>query len=415
MIIPSIDLSGGKVVQWRQGREPILERRDAEALARRFGRYGEVALIDLDAAVGGGENTELIRRLCALTPCRVGGGIRTVEAGRQMLKFGARRIIISTKATPDFLSSFPRSQVMAAVDVKGTEVVDHGWQRVIESSPGERISALAPYVSGFVYTMVDREGTLQGADMERFRGIAQLSDLPITVAGGVTTVEEVAELDKLGLDCQVGMAIYTERMALTDAFVQCIDFEKGAGVVPALVSDSAGRIRMQGWMNHEALKSTLDCGSVHFWSRTRKCIWRKGDKSGNVLEVRTVRADCDRDSIHVIADPRGPTCHTGRLSCFGDDAFALGDLESVLLDRVQRPFEGSWTSRLAHEPELLRAKLLEEAAELAAAVGEDEIAHEAGDLLYHTMALLAVRGVSWSRVLSELNARQEPQARRATP
>jgi phosphoribosylformimino-5-aminoimidazole carboxamide ribotide isomerase len=407
MIIPSIDLSHGKVVQWRQGREPVLERDDPYTLAQVFARHGEIAVIDLDAALGCGENSDIIRRLCKIAPCRVGGGIRTIETGRRLLRAGARRIIVGTQATPQFLSNFHPSHVLAALDERGGEVVDHGWQNSTGHHAIEQMAVLRQHVSGFVYTMVDREGMLSGADIDRFREVSDASDLPVTVAGGISSVSEVVELAKLGIDCQVGMALYTGRIDLTDATVACVDFRKSNGLVPAIVCDKAGRVRMQAWMNPEALYATLHTGKVHFWSRSRACLWRKGDTSGHSLDLRTLRLDCDRDSIQIVADTHGPTCHRMTQSCFGNDNFHLLDLEEVLHDRIANFPPGSWTSRLASDPALLRTKLIEEAGELAAARGEEEIGHEAADLLYHLMATLAARDVPWSRVISELNARRQ--------
>lgn len=406
MIIPSIDLSRGKVVQWRRGREAILERADAEALARRFGRHGPVAVIDLDAALGTGDNTGLVARLCGIAPCRVGGGIRTEEKARRLIAAGADRLIIGTRAHPDFLSRFPRSKLLAALDEDEGELVDHGWRRKTGRTLLDRVRELSPYVSGFVYTTVDREGTLAGADMVRFRAAASTTSLPLTVAGGVSSMDEVLELERKGIDCQVGMALYAGKIDLTEAFLRCVCFDVDKGLVPCVVRDAAGRVRVQAWMNEEALDATLRTGKVHFWSRRRNSLWRKGESSGNELRAKTVRPDCDRDALLVVADAGGPTCHDGRLSCFSDEGFALVDLESALRGRLRDGQGDSWTRRLCASKRALRDKLLEEASELAEARGEGEIAHEAADLLYHLMVSLAREGVPFSRVLNELDSRR---------
>lgn len=406
MIIPSLDISNGKVVQWRRGREPVLERDDPENLARCFGRHGEVAVIDLDAALGKGENTELVCRLCRIAPCRVGGGIRTVEHARYLLKAGARRLIIGTRATPDFLSRFPRSMILAALDEYDGELVDQGWRRHRGISATHRIDQLRPYVSGFVYTTVDREGTLCGADFKRFRFFAKTAGIPVTAAGGVASIRDVVKLDRMGMDCQVGLALYTGKIDLTEAFVQCVQWGDEEELIPVVVRDLAGRTRMLAYTNPEALRATLRTGQAHFWSRSRGQLWRKGEESGNVLHVHTVRPDCDRDALLMVARPSGPTCHLGKNSCFDDDTFTLFDLEEVLRERILSGPENSWTRYLSQNPHLLQEKLLEEAGELAEANEENDIVHEAADLLYHAMTWLAVRGVSLSRILSELNGRR---------
>src|SRR5207244_1029960 len=171
MIIPSIDLMGGKAVQLRQGKEKVLERDDVLALAERFSRVGEIAVIDLDAALGTGENRALVRKLCRRFPCRVGGGIRTVDEGRALLKAGAERVIIGTAAKPEFLKGFKPEHVIVAVDEKAGEVVDQGWRRGTGESALDRVHALAPLCSGFLYTVVDKEGMLEGTSLERVKAV----------------------------------------------------------------------------------------------------------------------------------------------------------------------------------------------------------------------------------------------------
>lgn len=406
MIVPSIDLMGGRVVQLRQGREKVLEGGDPEELAQRFARYGEVAVIDLDAALGQGDNESLIRRLCSLAPCRVGGGIRTVEKGKALLRAGARKIIIGTRATPDFLQQFPASKLLAALDEDAGEIVDRGWRHKTGQRAIGRAAELAPFVSGFLHTLVDQEGTLRGADLARFQAFMAVAGRPVTVAGGIATVDEVVALDRLGADCQVGMAIYTGQLDLTQAFIQCMDFAKGAGLLPAAIRDTAGRMRMLGYMNEEALGKTLQSGLVTLWSRSKARLWQKGEQSGNTLKALTVRPDCDRDALLVVAAPEGPTCHKGTISCFGDSDFALSDLEAVINRRIQQQTAGSYTARLAADPALIRAKLIEESQEITEAPDQAAIIHEAADMLYHLLVLLASEDISLDRVIHELDGRR---------
>lgn len=407
MIIPCIDISEGQAVQWRQGREPLLELGDPVRLAERFGRFGEIAVVDLDAALGRGDNFVLIERLCKVASCRVGGGLRTVEAGRRMLKAGARRIIVGTQAVPDFLTQFPASCVLAAIDVDGETVVDHGWRNQTAENVERRIARLAPFVSGFVYTAVDREGTGMGAEMDRFERVARLSPVPVAVAGGIVSADEVVALDRLGIDCHVGLALHTGEVNLVDAFVACVDFDKGGGLVPAMMCDLEGRLLMQAWMNPEALRRSLESGDVYFWSRSRERLWRKGGTSGQTFCLLTVRPDCDRDSLQVVVDSRNSACHRGTMSCFGDDRFRIEDLERFLSVRASAPSPESWTARLSENPPLLKQKLIEEAGELADAEDPAHIAHEAADVIYHTLALLAARRVPWSDVVSQLSGRRK--------
>ncbi|MDP3766195.1 MAG: HisA/HisF-related TIM barrel protein, partial [Nanoarchaeota archaeon] len=160
MIIPSIDLMNGKAVQLKQGKEKVLERKDVLALAKEFGKYGEIAVIDLDAALGKGNNSELIKKICKIADCRVGGGIRTIEKANEILQAGAKKIIIGTKANSEFLKQLPKDRVMVAIDAKDNYVVTEGWTKKTNATPQQLISRLESYCSGFLFTNVDKEGLM---------------------------------------------------------------------------------------------------------------------------------------------------------------------------------------------------------------------------------------------------------------
>lgn len=192
-----------------------------------------------------------------------------------------------------------------------------------------------------------------------------------------------------------------------------IDWGKGDGLVPAVVQDAtSGTVLMVGYLNREAYEHTLGDGELVFFSRSRKRLWRKGETSGNVLKVREILADCDRDTLLVRADPAGPTCHLGTRSCFGDDvpATLLDDLEAVIAGRLEERPEGSYVAKLAEAgPERAAQKLGEEGVETAlAAVTRDEegLAGEAADLLFHLLVLLQMRELSLRDVLEQLKSRR---------
>ncbi len=190
-----------------------------------------------------------------------------------------------------------------------------------------------------------------------------------------------------------------------------------AGLVPAVVQDREGLVRMVGWMNEESFGRTLETGLVTFWSRSRQELWTKGETSGNSLHVVSVTADCDHDTLLVTVDPVGPTCHTGEESCFGDARMRFGFLE-VLQDVIdaratERP-EGSYTTQLLNAgPDRTARKVVEEATEVliaaknhAAGIDDDErLAEEAADLLYHLLVTLEERGVDPSLVTEILRNR----------
>jgi phosphoribosyl-ATP pyrophosphohydrolase/phosphoribosyl-AMP cyclohydrolase len=188
-----------------------------------------------------------------------------------------------------------------------------------------------------------------------------------------------------------------------------------AGLVPVVVQDrGSGDVLMLAYANAEALARTAETGLAHFWSRSRRALWRKGETSGNALRVREVRTDCDRDAVLMVVDPEGPACHTGARTCFGEDPAALAgvlaELQRVIAARAGASPEASYTARLlAKGPDHVLKKIGEEATEvvLAAKGDTDErLAAEAADLVYHLLVALRQRGVGVERVLETLKARR---------
>ena len=253
MIIPSIDLSCGQAVQWRQGRDPVLARDDVFELLERFSLYGEVAVIDLDAATGAGSNAALIRELLATgAPIRVGGGIRDLDTARNWLKDGAARVILGTAAREDWVAKLPTDRVVVALDARGDEWTTHGWREGSGQQVADLVAPLAERCGAFLYTQVEKEGMMEGVDWERVEQVVRASPVPVTVAGGITTPEDVARLHRLGADAQIGMAIYTGALDLADAFVAQVDFAKGDGLVPTVVQDAAsGEVLMLAYSNED--------------------------------------------------------------------------------------------------------------------------------------------------------------------
>ena len=226
MLIPSIDLMGGRIVQLVQGERLAVESDDIDAWIRRFAGWPKVQLIDLDAAKGQGENDALVRRVCAELPCRVGGGIRSVPRALAVLNDGATQAIVGSALFRDgavdiafaealALAAGPE-RLMAAVDSKGGHVVIHGWRTALPLTAEDAIRQLEPFFGGFLYTHVDREGLLQGTDMAAIDRVRQATSRPVTAAGGITTMEEVDRLDALGVDAVVGMALYTGRLQMPE-------------------------------------------------------------------------------------------------------------------------------------------------------------------------------------------------------
>jgi phosphoribosylformimino-5-aminoimidazole carboxamide ribotide isomerase len=226
MLIPSIDLQDGHVVQLVQGERLAIEAPDPEPWIAKFSSFPRVQLIDLDAARGRGDNADLVRSICGRLPCRVGGGIRTVERAREVLSLGAHAVIASSALFRDGAvdAAFARSlaeavgvdRVIAAVDSRGGRVVIHGWKTALPITAVDAVRALEPFCSEFLYTHVDTEGLMGGTDMKAIMAVRQATSRRVTAAGGITTWDEINQLDAAGIDAVVGMAIYTGQLPLTD-------------------------------------------------------------------------------------------------------------------------------------------------------------------------------------------------------
>ena len=218
MLIPSIDLMGGRIVQLVQGAEIKLAFDDFEYWIERFSSYPMVQLIDLDAAMRQGDNAALIQRIAKRLPCQVGGGIRTPERARTLLGAGARRVIlgsvlfdaagVATKRAELLAAAIGREQFVASIDTKGGRVAVHGWKESVALTPEQAIQALDPYCGAFLYTHVDTEGTMQGFPFERARVLRDLTSRQLIVAGGIREQAEIDALDGIGVDAVVGMAVY---------------------------------------------------------------------------------------------------------------------------------------------------------------------------------------------------------------
>jgi phosphoribosylformimino-5-aminoimidazole carboxamide ribotide isomerase len=219
MLIPSIDLKNGAVVQLVQGERLAITDEDVFRWVRRFERFPKVQVIDLDAAMGVGDNLGIVRQITAAISCRVGGGIRSVERARDVLAAGARQIIAGSSlfkaGRPDLAfaaalaEAVGREHIIAAVDSKGGHVVIHGWKTALPLTAVEAVHALEPYCAEFLYTHVDAEGLMGGTDLAAIGAVRAATRNRLTAAGGITTHDEIDRLDAMGVDAVVGMAIYT--------------------------------------------------------------------------------------------------------------------------------------------------------------------------------------------------------------
>ncbi|MDQ7005627.1 MAG: phosphoribosyl-ATP diphosphatase [Acidobacteriota bacterium] len=418
MLIPSIDIQDGRAVQLVGGREKVIDAGDPLAVAERFAVVGELAVIDLDAALGRGGNRAVIEELVRRHPCRVGGGIRDLETAGRWLDAGARRVILGTAARPDLLERLPRERVMAALDAREGRVMIEGWRRPSGQTLLEGLASLREVVGSFLVTAIEREGRRTGIDMA-FAGAVKraAATTPVTLAGGIRSAREIAALDALGMDAQVGMAIYSGSLDLADAFAAPLRSERADGLWPTVVVDPHGRALGLAWSSAESLREAVRTRRGVYHSRKRG-LWRKGARSGAVQELLRVDLDCDRDTLRFTVRQRGVGfCHRESWSCWGEDggvarlARRLATLAATRGDR--RP--GSYTARLLNDDSLLAAKLVEEADERAAAAVAGDGPHaeaECADLLYFALVALERAGGRWQAVEAELDRREQKITRR---
>jgi phosphoribosylformimino-5-aminoimidazole carboxamide ribotide isomerase len=233
LIFPCIDLMDGAVVQLLQGREKVLEGDTPEAMLRKFAAFPQIQVIDLDAAMGRGANDGLVEMLASKALVRAGGGVRTLERARALIAQGAYRVIVGTSAFgphgPDraflqpLVDAIGRERIVLALDSKGGRIVVKGWQEATSFTAEQVIRQLQPYCAGFLCTYVDKEGMMQGTDLDWFRRLRAATDLEITAAGGITTMDDIRALEGMRVHSAVGMAIYTGRLDLSELAAMQLD------------------------------------------------------------------------------------------------------------------------------------------------------------------------------------------------
>ena len=226
MIIPCIDLMDGKVVQLIQGREKALEGDAPLAMLEKFAAFPQIQVIDLDAAIGNGSNDSVVAQLASRARCRVGGGVRSIARARALVEQGAHKVIVGTAAfsasgvntelLADLAREIGRDRLVVAVDSKAGRIVIKGWREATELSAEQVLQSLEPYCSGFLCTYVDKEGMLQGTDLDWFRRLRAATSLELTAAGGITTIAEVRALIDMDIHAALGMAVYTGRLTLEE-------------------------------------------------------------------------------------------------------------------------------------------------------------------------------------------------------
>jgi phosphoribosyl-ATP pyrophosphohydrolase/phosphoribosyl-AMP cyclohydrolase len=381
--------------------------------------------------------------------CRVGGGVKTPGQARELVSLGARKVIVGSSVFRDpakkgagiaggefavnvpFLEAMSkgigRERLIVACDARAGEIVVDGWKTPTGLDLVEAAKQVEPFAGELLFTCVEREGMMAGIDLSPVRKLRDAVSCQITVAGGVSTLGEVEEIADLGCDAQLGMALYTGKINLADAFITSLNWKKGDtplsslhsptptpdsrlptphSLLPLIVQSTDGQVLMTGFTDREALSETFKRGNVCFHSRTRDKLWMKGETSGNVLKLIRLRADCDRDALLAVAEPAGPVCHTSAWSCFATNRdYSLQFLQDIIKERFHNPSPGSYTATL--DGDLVREKVMEEAKELCEAKTREEVIWEAADLLYFASVLMTRENVTMREVLDELDRRHK--------
>ena len=431
MVIASIDMKDGHVVQLKNGKELMLQRDDADALISDFNRYGEVAIIDLDQALrntdekGNTKNTELLKSILRKGNVRVGGGIRDVKKARELISLGAEKVIVGSAAwnpspkagesvlneafLQELCDSIGKQRVIISVDAIHGKIAVKGWTETVDIPLVEGAKQAEKYCSELLFTCVEKEGCMQGTDMEAVKALRSAVKCRVVAAGGVNSLDQIVELEKMGCDVQLGMALYTGVVNLKDAFVSCLNYEKTGGLIPVIAQSPAGEVLMMGYANKEAFEKSFETGRLTFFSRTKNRLWTKGEESHHYLDLIKMRVDCDRDTVLATVFPNGGVCHTGSYTCFGSEPDARSNLErlyAVIAERFANPRPGSYTATL--DAKRVRQKVMEEAEELTdEAETKEDVIWEAADLIYFMSVLMYKEGVTWQDVYDELDKRHK--------
>ncbi len=458
-IIPCLDVAGGRVVKGVRF-TGLRDAGDPVELARAYADHGADELVFLDVtATRDDEPTaarlaESVARAVPI-PFTVGGGLRDVDDMRRVLEAGADKIAINTAAVrrPELVTEaaerFGSQAVVVAIDAAGVEGpsgTPAGWSVFVTAGTeavgldavawARRAATLG--AGELLLTSIDRDGTKDGYDVDLLRAVCDAVRIPVIASGGAGAPRHFAAAFEAGASAALAASLFHFEELSIPVLKRELEargipirpvpepapglaFDPDTGLLPAVVQANDGRVLMLGWMNREALERTKATGRVTFYSRSRERLWEKGETSGNWLEVISLRADCDADTLLVRARPHGPTCHTGRASCFGDEAATglgpvLEALEATIARRDETRPEDSYTAALlAAGRRRIAQKVGEEGVEVALAAvaggaetGEAEtgdLLDESADLLYHLLVLWRCAGISARAVADTLSER----------
>ena len=299
---------------------------------------------------------------------------------------------------------------MVAIDHRHGEVTDHGWQSTTGETVDARVERLRDYCGGFLCTFVEQEGGLKGIPLDQVKELKKKIDKPLTVAGGVRSEEEIVEISKMGIDVQVGMALYKGLVDPIQAVIDSLTFDED-GLIPTIVQDASGQVLMMAYSSPQSLVKALREGKGIYWSRSRQELWEKGKTSGNAQELISCRADCDRDTLIFRVRQTNGACHTNAYSCFGTATgtqnFSLPNLFELMKSRKKELPDGSYTSQMFKDCKKLLKKIHEEAFEVVNYESRENLRWEIADLIYFLSILAVDEGIEWKDIENELAGRRK--------
>ena len=463
-VIPCLDVADGRVVKGVSF-ESLRDAGDPVEAAVRYEGEGadELAFLDIAAAhEKRGTLVDLVSRVAEVLsiPFTVGGGVRSVEDADALLRAGADRVTVNTAAVEDpslitrLAEQFGAQCVVVAIDGKRVRdgsglavmrVTTHGGRRPTDRTvTGWAAAAAAAGAGEILLTSVDADGTQAGFDLEMLRAVRAAVDVPLVASGGAGQLDDFAKAVVIGgADAVLAASVFHDRIFTIGAVKEAMGRAglairpaparvrmllpryDASGLVPVVMRDVVtGNVLTLAWANAEALAKTRETGLAHFYSRSRKVLWKKGETSGNVQHVVGISLDCDDDAVLYDVRPSGPACHTGADSCFSRvetlgapgpdaglaDALDLTALFAIVRARKESPVPGSYTNKLLEAGvSRIAQKVGEEAVEtaLASVTGDaGTLAGEAADLLYHLAVLLTARGVAPGDVAVKLAERR---------
>jgi imidazoleglycerol phosphate synthase cyclase subunit/phosphoribosyl-ATP pyrophosphohydrolase len=462
-VIPCLDVANGRVVKGVRFVD-LVDEGDPVELAARYAAEDadEICFLDITASPEGRATMlDVVRRTAeeVSVPLTVGGGVRSVDDMRAVLRAGADKVAVNTAAVarPGLLdecaAAFGSQCVVLAIDARrrtsgsGWEVFVHGGRTPTGRDAVEwAVDGTRRGAGEILLTSMDRDGTKLGYDLDQLEAVRAAVTVPIIASGGAGNIAHCVEvLDGDHADAVLlasvlhrqEISIHDLKLGLAESGIPVriavpptvgtsdVRFDASTGLAPAIVQDADTRqVLMLGYVNAESLRLTGETGYVHFWSRSRREIWRKGDTSGNTFRVVDVALDCDADAVLMTVDAAGPACHEGTTGCFDGPAAVephlsnptypdLAELWSVIEQRAADRPAGSYTADLlSRGVDGIGRKIVEEATEVLLAARDhidggpaERVYEEAADLIYHLFVLLAERDLRPEGAIAVLNER----------